>query len=342
MLRPLLPLFVVVTAFAGTASAHHSQAGLFDSSKTIEITGVVKAISWRNPHGHITLAVTDDKGKVVDWDAETASISVLRNRGVDAEGIINVGDTITIAGATPRRDVPETLATSVLLASGYEFTFGSARTYFPAGKAGKIFARAAIDGSAERGRATADGLFRVWSTIMSDPAAFPIFKGGYPLTAAGKAGLAQWNPRDNSLLKCGTKGTPLIMITPLPIEFVRQGGDILMKIEEYDSRRLIHMNPSAVAPAEHTLFGFSRGRWEGTTLVVETDHIAAGYFDHEGTPMSDQIKTVERFAPTASYDRIDYTLTTTDPVNFERPFDLKRYFVWKPENTVHPYECLDR
>jgi hypothetical protein len=29
-------------------------------------------------------------------------------------------------------------------------------------------------------------------------------------------------------------------------------------------------------------------------------------------------------------------------VNFERPFDLTRYFVWKPENTVHPYECLDR
>jgi hypothetical protein len=29
-------------------------------------------------------------------------------------------------------------------------------------------------------------------------------------------------------------------------------------------------------------------------------------------------------------------------VNFTRPFDLKRYFVWKPENTVHQYECLDR
>jgi len=29
-------------------------------------------------------------------------------------------------------------------------------------------------------------------------------------------------------------------------------------------------------------------------------------------------------------------------VNFTRPFELKRYFVWKPENTVHPYECLDR
>ena len=104
----------------------------------------------------------------------------------------------------------------------------------------------------------------------------------------------------------------------------------------------IARNPKAVAPAAHTLFGFSRGRWEGTTLVVETDHIAAGYFDHEGTPQSDQIKTVERFIPNADYSRLDYILTTTDPVNFTKPFDLKRYFVWKPENRVHPYECLDR
>jgi hypothetical protein len=169
-----------------------------------------------------------------------------------------------------------------------------------------------------------------------------MFKGGYPLTAAGKEGLAKWNPRNNILLKCGTKGTPLIMISPLPMEFSKQGDKIIMRLEEYDSVRTIHMNPKDVAPPAKTLFGFSRGRWEGTTLVVETDHIAAGYFDHEGTPQSDQIKTVERFIPNADYSRLDYALTTTDPVNFTKPFDLKRYFVWKPENTVHPYECLDR
>ena len=104
---------------------------------------------------------------------------------------------------------------------------------------------------------------------MSDPAAFPMFKGGYPLTAAGKAGLAKWNPRNNALLKCGTKGTPLIMISPLPMDFTREGDKIIMRLEEYDSVRTIHMNPKVVAPAAHTLFGFSRGRWEGTTLVVE-------------------------------------------------------------------------
>ena len=56
----------------------------------------------------------------------------------------------------------------------------------------------------------------------------------------------------------------------------------------------------------------------------------------------DRIRTVERFTPNADYSRLDYTLTTTDEVNFARPFTLTRYFVWRPENTVHPYECLDR
>ena len=337
----LVTLVLALTVFAGIAHAHHSQAGIFDSSKTIEVSGVIKSISWRNPHGQILLSVKDTKGVETVWDAETASISILRNRGVDGSSI-HVGDLVTIAGSPSLRSRPEILARNMLLPAGYEFTFGSDSAYFPAGKAGRVIGRVKIDSNAAAAKAKADGLFRVWSTIMSDPAAFPMFKGGYPLTDAGKAGLAKWDPRNNVLLKCGTKGTPLIMISPLPMEFSKKGDTIVMRLEEYDSVRTIHMNPKDAASAAHTLFGYSRGRWEGTTLVVETDHIAAGYFDHEGTPQSDQIKTVERFIPNADYSRLDYTLTTTDPVNFARPFELKRYFVWKPENTVHPYECLDR
>jgi hypothetical protein len=337
----LVALVTGLTLLAGSARAHHSQAGIFDARKTIEVTGIIRSVSWRNPHGQILLAVTDDKGRETVWDAETASISILRNRGADGSSI-RVGDRVTIAGSPSMRSRPEILARSVLLPSGYEFTFGSPNAYFAAGKAGRIVGRVKIEGDVAAATARADGLFRVWSTIMSDPAAFPMFKGGYPLTAAGRAGLAKWNPRDNVLLKCGTKGTPLIMISPLPMEFIRKGDTIVMRLEEYDTVRTIHMDPKAVAPAARTLHGFSRGRWEGTTLVVETDHIAAGYFDHEGTPQSDQIRTVERFSPSADYARLDYALTTTDPVNFERPFTLTRYFVWKPENTVHPYECLDR
>jgi len=340
MLR--LPILLILSGLTGVALAHHSQVGLFDSDGVIEVSGVVKSVSWRNPHGQILLEVTDESGEVTEWDAETASVSVLRNRGVDGSNAVAVGDRVTIAGAPSTRGRPQLLARSMLLSSGYEFTFGSADTHFPAGKSGRIYGAPIIEANVERAIAEADGIFRVWATIMSDPAAFPMFKGGYPLTAAGRAGAEEWNPSDNSLLRCGTKGTPLIMITPLPVEFVRQGEDILMRIEEYDSRRIIHMSPDAVAPPEHTLFGFSRGHWDETTLVVETDHIAAGYFDFYGVPQSDQISVVERFMPNTDYSRLDYSLTTTDSINFSEPFELTRYFVWKPEMSVHEYECLDR
>ncbi len=341
MSRLALLLAGVFCVGAGTALAHHSQIGIFDSSRTIEISGVIKSVSWRNPHGQIILEVTDEDGRTVEWDAETASISILRNRGVDGSSVV-VGDRVTIAGSPPARNRRELLARSILLSSGYEFTFGSADAHFPAGKAGRIVGRATIDANVGDAIAKADGLFRVWSTIMSDPAAFPMFKGGYPLNDAGRAKLAEWNPNDNALLRCGTKGMPLIMISPLPTEFVRDGDDIVLRIEEYDTVRRIHMAPDATAAAESSMFGHSRGHWEGETLVVETTQIAAGYFDHEGTPQSDQITLIERFVPNADYTRLDYRLTVNDPVYFERPFELTRYYVWKPENSVHPYECLDR
>lgn len=339
---PRAAVIAILVLATGAARAHHSQVGLFDSYQTVEVTGIVTYVSWRNPHGQILIDVTDANGNVTEWDAETASVSVMRNRGVDGTDAVAVGDRVTIAGAPSSRGRPQLLARAMLLPSGYEFTFGSAEPYFPAGKSGRIYGAEVVFENVDEAIARADGIFRVWSTNMQDPAQFPMFRGGYPLSAAGQAGRDAFNPGDNALLKCGTKGQPLIMITPLPIEFVAQGDTILLRIEEYDSRRLIYMSPDAAPPAEHSLMGFSRGHFEGRALVVETTHIAAGYFDHNGVPMSEQIRTVERFMPTEDYSRLNYSLTTTDPVNFTEAFTLTRHFEWKPGDYVHPYECLDR
>ena len=100
-MRPVFQVVSVVlglAVFGDSAQAHHSQAGIFDSRKTIEVTGVVRSVSWRNPHGQILLSVRDEKGVETIWDAETASISILRNRGVDGSPI-RVGDRVTIAGS---------------------------------------------------------------------------------------------------------------------------------------------------------------------------------------------------------------------------------------------------
>src|SRR5207253_1866818 len=148
----LVILVLALNVFVGLAHAHHSQAGIFDSKKTIEISGVVKSVSWRNPHGQILLSVKDSKGVETVWDAETASISILRNRGVDGSSM-KVGDRVTIAGSPSLRNRPEILARNVLLPNGYEFTFGSDDAYFAAGKAGRLVGRAKSDGDVAAAKA---------------------------------------------------------------------------------------------------------------------------------------------------------------------------------------------
>jgi Family of unknown function (DUF6152) len=339
MLRTIT-LVVAMGAAAG-AAAHHSTVAIYDSSRTVEVTGVVQEISWRNPHGRMLLRALDEAGSAVDWEIEMPAVVVLRIYGIRSD-FIDVGDRVTVAGLPARRSGPEMNARNVLLASGYELAFGDNTPYFPAGKNGNLIGHSFDDSNVDEAIAKADGIFRVWATNMSDSAAFPMFKGGYPLNAAAEAVVAEWNPFDNDLIRCGTKGQPLIMITPAPIEFVRDGDTILMRIEEYDSLRVIHLDPEAQAPDEPTQMGFSRGRFEGETLVVETDHLKAQYFDPDGVPQSESMRTVERFTPNEAYDRLDYRITVTDPVYFTEPFDLTRYFVWKPEMSVHPYECLER
>jgi hypothetical protein len=327
----------VLVLVAAQAPAHHSTAAIYDSSRTIEVSGVVEEVSWRNPHGRLVFRTNDG----AHWEAEMPAIVILRILGI-RQDLIEVGDRVTVAGAPARRSGEEMLARNIMLATGYELAFGAGTPYFPAGRNGNLIGRSFDESNVDEAIANADGIFRVWSTNMTDRAAFPMFKGGYPINDAGRAKLAEWDPLDNDLLHCGTKGMPLIMITPAPIEFVRNGDTIRMRIEEYDSRRTIYLGEPPAVPAEPTQMGLSRGRFEGETLVVETAGIQAQYFDPDGVPQSDRITLVERFIPNDDYTRLDYRITVTDPVYFTEPFELTRYFVWKPEMSVVPYNCLER
>ena len=125
--------FAGVTVLASVTLAHHSQVGIFDSSKTIELAGVIKTISWRNPHGQILLTVANPDGSQTEWDAETASIAVMRNRGAEPSAVV-VGDRVKIAGAPSVRGRNEILARSILLSSGYPRPDGGRDV--PAGAAG--------------------------------------------------------------------------------------------------------------------------------------------------------------------------------------------------------------
>ena len=101
----LVSLLAGLTLVASFARAHHSQAGIFDSAKNAEITGVIKSVSWRNPHGQILLTVKDDKGATVTWSLEGGSPSALVREGWTSR-TVKPGDEIKIQVKPLRSGAP--------------------------------------------------------------------------------------------------------------------------------------------------------------------------------------------------------------------------------------------
>jgi hypothetical protein len=132
---------------------------------------------------------------------------------------------------------------------------------------------------------------------------------------------------------------PYIMGSAYPLEFIREDDNILIRIEEFDTERLIHMNSTASAPDSYSLLGYSRGRWDGDALVVETDGIEADYLYSDGTPQSRAISLTERFEMNAARDRLHYRLTIADPQTFTETLTFTRYWVWQPDIRMQAYDC---
>jgi hypothetical protein len=336
-------LLVTAAVASGAATAHHSFFGRFDTLTLTELEGEVTEVLWRNPHAYLTVSVDG-----VTWDVETSSLTVLKRMGID-EGTIRVGDRIRIAGNPPIGEKREMYARHMLLPDGRELLLNVGLkprwTARAVGDDGLLMARTGDSSRPEL------GIFRVWSHTRTIARLFPevtdasVDIQAYPLTPAARAALAQFDrARDNPTANCVPKGMPTIMEAPYPIEFVQQpGGDILLRLEEYDLERPIYMrqNVARELPAPSPL-GFSVGRWDGSALVVTTTRISWPFFSQLGIRQSPASEIVERFAPTADGSRLDYEMTVTDPATFTRPVVLSQHWLWLPSVQLLPYECTSR
>jgi hypothetical protein len=332
-----LPL-VFLLLVSGLAHAHHSTLGFFNPEERTELEGVLTNITWRNPHIRFTMDVTAADGITEEWKIEASALSVLKNRGLN-QNFMKPGDNIKIYGHPSRHGEPEMWARNVLLPNGTEVLVATrSEAYFTVSADGELLDPIFDDQIAENARASADGMFRVWSTVMTDRDSFPMFKGDYPLTEEAAQIKADWNPSSDQLLSCWEKGMPILMITPIPLEITRSGDDIVIVFEEDDTKRVIHMNDDS-PPEESSFLGYSRGSWDGDTLVIETTNINAPDFDDRGTPQTDNIQTTERITLSEDEQRLNYSIAFNDPETFTEPFELNRYFTWRPEIAIGEWDC---
>jgi len=152
-----------------------------------------------------------------------------------------------------------------------------------------------------------------------------------PLTGWGQAkydaNKPGYGPRaapggNDPILKCDPTGFPRILFQIWPFEILNVPGRILMFFEGQHTIRPIWMDGRKLpADPDPTWYGYSVGRWEGDTLVVET----VGFNDR-GAPFipgggirTPNAKLTEHVDLLDGGSKLRFTFTWEDPTIFVKP-----------------------
>lgn len=106
-------------------------------------------------------------------------------------------------------------------------------------------------------------------------------------------------------------------------EFIQAAGKVVQLFEWGRIFREIYADGRPVpedVPDGPYWYGYSVGRWEGDTLVVNTLALEdREWLDEWGTPISAEAKFEERWRRTAP-DKMELRVTVTDPVMYTKPW----------------------
>ena len=345
----LTTIVLTLLMLASPVLGHHSIAAFYDRNRTTEIEGTVTEIFWRNPHTGFSIEVVNAEGVVEEWVTEGSPTSELVRRGFNRD-TVKVGDRVRYSGLASRRGERMIFGgapSHLLLPSGEEVQLRemsfeerisqiSINREFSASFVDETEPGSAVD-------ATGTGIFKLWSFQDRYQLRSPLV-----LTPAAQAAIDVYDARtDDPSLQCIPPGMPNAILNPYPIELIDEGDRIVQRIEEWGQQRVIHMSEEArgqIQAPSH--LGYSDGRWEGNTLVVETTEIMWPYLDQDGTPMSEDVSMLERYTMSEDESRLHYEIVITDPENLVEPAIWNHTWFYQPGNTILPgiadgerYEC---
>jgi hypothetical protein len=122
--------------------------------------------------------------------------------------------------------------------------------------------------------------------------------------------------------KCYMPGVPRATYMSHPFQIVQGTDKIMLSYEFADAVRLVRMKDPGPAPADSWM-GWSVGRWDGNTLVVDvTAQNADTWLDRSGNYHSASLHVVERYT-LRSPDVLMYEATIEDPEVFSKPWTIR-------------------
>lgn len=188
---------------------------------------------------------------------------------------------------------------------------------------------------------TRPDLSGIW-TRTGSAANQPFVKENPPLKPAAKAvydenreGTDEGHDEMDPTTYCLPLGMPRIFSLNNPFEIVQTAREVFMLFESDHMQRRIYMDGRKM-PENYplTYAGFSTGRYDGDTLVVETAGLSdLTWIDQSGTPHSDALKVTERIRRT-SPSMLEIAFRFDDPKTFTRPLEDTKTYQLRPDWSI--------
>lgn len=175
----------------------------------------------------------------------------------------------------------------------------------------------------------------VWSRTSSGLARVTL-----DYTPAARGAVDAYHYLDDPALRCVSPGLVRISGWPYPLEIVQNDRQVTILYESFhEVRRIFLDGRSWPADLPHRALGYSLGHWEGSTLVVETTKLTAGYVDLAGQPLSANSRVIERMSLEDGGRVLRSELTLYDPENYRRPVVRHRSWRREPDLMILEYDC---
>jgi hypothetical protein len=129
---------------------------------------------------------------------------------------------------------------------------------------------------------------------------------------------------------------------PQPRKIIQTPGLVMILYEANNGLRQIFTDGRPLpADAEPWWYGYSVGKWDGDTLVVETTGFRdMGWLDEEGTPITETGKVIERFRR-PNIGNLEIEVTVDDPKAFTKPWTVKFNQRLMPDTELIEFVCAE-
>jgi hypothetical protein len=162
-----------------------------------------------------------------------------------------------------------------------------------------------------------------------------------PWAAKLKASRFGQNSKDHPDAHCLPLHPIQLHLHPQPRKIIQTRDLVLLLYESNDGRREIFLDGRTLptGDVQPWWYGYSVGRWDGDTLVVEsTGFKDQTWIDEHGTPATDALRLTERLRR-VNFGTLEIQVTIEDPKTFTRPFTFTLQQRLMPDTELIEFVC---